>query len=74
MKKFSFEPRRMRRDPRAERMTFRVARLWAHDAGEPAEVSHLIDRTYDYASVRELQWHLAERFAQPVQTLTLQRV
>jgi hypothetical protein len=26
------------------------------------DISHLIDRSYDYASTRELRWHLAERF------------
>ncbi len=71
--RFTFEPRRVKRHPGAERTTFRVGRLWTHGSGEPAEVSHLIDRTYDYASVRELQWHLAERFAHPVGSLTLQR-
>lgn len=72
--KYTFEPRRTTGRDRAERPTFRVARLWSHGKGEPAEVSHLIDRTYDYASVRELRWHLAERFSQPVRSLTLQRV
>ncbi|HYF55098.1 MAG TPA: hypothetical protein VEA41_12640 [Salinarimonas sp.] len=72
--KFTFEPRRTRRDPSAERPTFRVARIWSDMSGRRSEISHLIDRTYDYASERELRWHLAERFARPVGSLTLERL
>ncbi|KAA2236754.1 hypothetical protein [Salinarimonas soli] len=72
--KFSFQPGRARRPLRSEQATFRVARLWAHEANGSTEVSHLIDRTYDYASPRELLWHLAERFARPVGDLALDRV
>ncbi|HYF56076.1 MAG TPA: hypothetical protein VEA41_17620 [Salinarimonas sp.] len=72
--KFSFEPRHMRQDATSDRPTFRVARLWADAASDAAEVSHLIDRTYDYASARELRWHLAERFARPPATVTVDRI
>lgn len=71
--KFTFEPGRVRRSPKAEHSTFQVARLWRRDSGRSAEISHLIDRTYAYHSVRELQWHLAERFARPVESLVLSR-
>lgn len=41
--------------------------------GDMQDVTHLLDRSYDYASPRELRWHLAERFALPVSTITLHR-
>lgn len=74
MTRFSFEPRRAGLPHDTDRTTFRVGRLWRHESGRPAEVSHLIDRTYDYASMRELRWHLAARFARPVAELALERV
>lgn len=43
-------------------LRFRVGSLSAVAANGVADVSHMIDRTYDYASSRELRWHLAERF------------
>ena len=42
--------------------TFTLDRVWASKDGRDREVSHLLDRTYGYRSVRELKWHLAERF------------
>jgi hypothetical protein len=72
--KFSFKPGRAGRPTRSDHTTFRVARLWSHETDRPTEVSHLIDRTYDYASMRELRWHLAERFARPVGDLALDQV
>lgn len=71
---FTFEAQRNRQSPAAEQATFHVTRLWTHDAGRVAEISHLIDRTYRYHSIRELQWHLAERFVKPVQSLVLSRI
>jgi hypothetical protein len=70
----SFQPRSLRRARPAEPATFRVDRLWSHEADRSTEISHLIDRTYDYASVRELRWHLAARFARPVTDLALARI
>lgn len=47
----------------AEVATFRIAHLSRQQGGRGlTDVSHLIDRTYDYRSPRELRWHLAERF------------
>ena len=43
--------------------TFRVENLSRHTRADAlVDISHLIDRTYDYRSDRELRWHLAERF------------
>jgi hypothetical protein len=42
--------------------TFTLDRVWASKDGRDQEVSHLLDRTYGYRSVRELKWHLAARF------------
>jgi hypothetical protein len=39
--------------------------------GAVKDVTHLVDRTYDYASSRELRWHLAERFELPPEAVTL---
>lgn len=53
--------------------TFQVERIWKQRADERLDVSHLIDRTYRYHSVRELRWHLADRFSSPVRSLSLSR-
>ena len=42
--------------------TFTLDRVWMAEDRGPREVSHLLDRTYGYRSLRELQWHLAARF------------
>ena len=52
---------------------FQVARLTREGTGAVVDVSHLIDRTYDYHSDRELRWHLAERFNLPVHKVALRR-
>jgi hypothetical protein len=52
---------------------FRVGRLTEVTPTDTKDVSHLIDRTYDYASPRELRWHLAERFGTSPQGLMLSR-
>jgi hypothetical protein len=72
--KFSFQASRATRPVADRPQGFRVARLWRHEGAASTEVSHLIDRTYDYASLRELRWHLADRFAGPVADLALDRV
>ncbi len=53
---------------------FRVERLTHGQSGREVDVSHLIDRTYDYHSARELHWHLADRFGVAVRDVTLQSV
>jgi hypothetical protein len=50
---------------------FRVERLTHGQSGGEVDVSHLIDRTYDYHSDRELHWHLADRFGLAVREVTL---
>lgn len=57
-----------------EPATFQVRQIWQQVDQESREVSHLIDRTYRYHSVRELHWHLADRFSRPVHSLALNRV
>lgn len=71
MTTFIFQPGRPRRAHGAEPTSFRVDRLWSGDRA--TELSHLIDRTYDYASARELRWHLAARFSHAPAALTLRR-
>ncbi|KMO44785.1 hypothetical protein VQ03_01250 [Methylobacterium tarhaniae] len=57
-----------------EPATFQVQQIWQQVDDESREVSHLIDRTYRYHSVRELHWHLADRFSRPIRSLALSRV
>ena len=48
------------RSPVTDAPTFRVGRLAA--SGQTSrDMSHLIDRSYNYHSPRELHWHLADR-------------
>ena len=51
--------------------TFQVDHLSRHAGSGAVDVSHLIDRTYDYRSPRELRWHLAERFGMAPQAVGL---
>jgi hypothetical protein len=71
---FVFQPCQPRRLEAAEPTSFRIDRLWSRDGDWSIELSHLMDRTYDYASTREPRWHLAARFAHPPAALTLRRV
>lgn len=57
--KFEYTPTAVRET--AEGLRFRVRRLNISDRTR-RDVSHMIDRTYDYASPRELRWHLADVF------------
>lgn len=76
---FEFTRRRGARSPVTDAPTFRVRSLT--EAAEPghhrpshhrkADFSHLIDRSYDYHSPRELRWHLAERLGLAPAALTL---
>jgi len=57
-----------------EPATFQVEQIWQQVDDESLNVSHLIDRSYRYHSVRELRWHLADRFSSPVRSLGLSRI
>lgn len=60
---FEYTRRRGVRSPVTDAPTFKVGRLArAKTADEQAaDLSHLIDRSYNYHSPRELHWHLADR-------------
>ncbi|MCJ2058258.1 AsnC family transcriptional regulator [Methylobacterium sp. J-048] len=60
---FEYTRRRGVRSPVTDAPTFRVGRLArANSATETAaDLSNLIDRSYNYHSPRELHWHIAER-------------
>ena len=62
---FEIHPHITRR-PEQDAETFTVARLFAAEGAGKRDLSHLIDRSYPYQSLRELRWHLAERVALPV--------
>jgi hypothetical protein len=68
---FEFSPARVRETLDGTR--FRIGRVKAIHPGDGKDVTHLLDRSYDYASPRELRWHLAERFSLPVGAITLRR-
>ena len=52
--------------------TFRVGQLRRVAAqGTPADLSHLLDSSYDYHSQRELRWHLADRLGLSPAAVTL---
>lgn len=66
---FVFHPQIVRSDVAEDASfdeTFTVARLYAAEGKTRRDLSHLIDRSYPYGSLRELRWHLAERFDVPV--------
>lgn len=60
---FEYTRRRGAVSPVTNAATFKVARLrQSADRGENAvDLSHMIDRSYNYHSPRELRWHLADR-------------
>lgn len=60
---FEYTRRRGVRSPVTDAATFKVGRLKRTATSETptADLSHLIDRSYNYHSPRELRWHLAER-------------
>ncbi len=67
---FEFTRRRSVRSPVTDAPTFRVGRLAA--AGNTGrDMSHLIDRSYNYHSPRELHWHLADRLGLAPGSLSL---
>ncbi len=57
---FEYTRRRGVRSPVTDAPTFRVG-CWRRRRPEAPISSHLIDRSYNYHSPRELHWHLAER-------------
>lgn len=71
---FTFSSKSPSPVPAVEPATFQVSRIWQQVDDQHRDVSHLIDRTYRYHSVRELHWHLADRFSRPVRALALSRV
>ncbi|AWN48053.1 hypothetical protein DK419_18385 [Methylobacterium terrae] len=71
---FTFSANSSSHDAAVEPSTFQVGQIWQQVGDRPRDVSHLIDRTYRYHSVRELHWHLADRFARPIRSLVLSRV
>ncbi|GJE47117.1 hypothetical protein GOFOIKOB_0137 [Methylobacterium tardum] len=60
---FEYTRRRGVRSPVTDAPTFRVGKLARAKTADQtgADISHLIDRSYNYHSPRELHWHLAER-------------
>lgn len=68
---FYLTPKRVRETPEGAR--FRIGRIKADDGAKARDITHLLDRTYDYASPRELRWHLASRFGLPVDAVTVAR-
>lgn len=70
---FAFSPHIAAPRHLGEEPTFTIDRLWRQENGSKMDLSHLVDRTYAYRSVRELRWHLAERFAVPVSDLQVDR-
>jgi hypothetical protein len=50
---------------------FTLDRVWARDDKGEREISHLLDRSYQYRSPRELQWHLADRFGRDATSIDL---
>lgn len=72
---YEYTPRRGTPSPVTDAATFRVGRLseiGAHDR-RMADLSHLIDPSYDYHSARELRWHLADRLGIAPAALALRR-
>lgn len=70
---FEYTRRRGVRSPVTDAATFKVTRLKqaVSQADEPVDLSHLIDRSYNYHSPRELRWHIAERFGVSPATVAL---
>ncbi|WP_181708379.1 AsnC family transcriptional regulator [Chthonobacter rhizosphaerae] len=66
---FEYRPAAVRET--AEGPRFRIGRLTVTERNDARDVTALVDRTYDYASARELRWHLAERFRLPAAAVTV---
>jgi len=72
--KFQVTPKRRRERPGAEERTFTIGRIWQAESAKPVEITHLFDRSYGYRSLRELTWHLADRFDVSPKAVDLERV
>ena len=69
---FEYTRRHGARSPVIDTETFRVGQLRRLAArGTPADLSHLLDSSYDYHSPRELRWHLADRLGLSPTAVTL---
>ncbi|MDP4021232.1 AsnC family transcriptional regulator [Methylobacterium sp. NEAU 140] len=70
---FEYTRRRGARSPVTDAPTFRVGRLAKAATADRAgtDLSHLIDRSYNYHSPRELHWHLADRLGLAPGAVTL---
>ncbi len=69
---FTFQPQTAANDRASEGPAFTLNRLWRRQQGRETEITHLMDRSYPYQSVRELQWYLAEKFGLPVAALDVE--
>lgn len=71
---FEYTRRHGVRSPVTDAPTFRVGKLARANTGDQtrADISHLIDRSYNYHSPRELHWHLAERLGLAPTAMKLQ--
>ena len=60
---FEYTRRRGARSPITDAPPFRVGKLARTATTDQVgtDISHLVDRSYNYHSPRELHWHLAER-------------
>lgn len=70
---YEFTRRSGVRSPVTDAPTFKVGRLKAASTSDrpTVDMSHLIDRSYNYHSPRELRWHLAERLGLAPTALSL---
>ncbi|MCJ2068022.1 AsnC family transcriptional regulator [Methylobacterium sp. J-030] len=73
---FEYTRRRGVRSPVTDAPTFRVGKLAEAGTADLScgDISHLIDRSYNYHSSRELHWHLADRLGLAPTALTLREV
>lgn len=72
---FEYTSRLGGRSPVTDAATFRVEHLrqGGLEGAPGADVSHLIDRSYEYHSARELRWHLAQRLGLAPAAVSLQQ-
>jgi hypothetical protein len=70
---FEYTRRRSVRSPVTDAPTFRVGRLATAGTAD-RDMSHLIDRSYNYHSARELHWHLADRLGLAPNALSLREM
>lgn len=68
---YEYSPARVRETRSGPR--FRIARIAELRRADVRDVTHLFDKSYDYASQKELLWHLAERLGTTPDRLVLTR-